>query len=211
MPMPVNSAWTRLSGVVCLSTTDCKAVGSYLDSNEVKRTFAVKWNGTAWSIVTTPAPSEALASELSAISCPSSSACRAVGGYEDAEETKRNLALSWNGTAWSVVATPDPEGAEASRMSGVSCASATSCRAVGSYEEEEGGTVLPTSMTWNGTSWAVQAVPAMQEASQSRLKAVHCFSTTARHTAGLRPMSRASWSTGSPARTGSSATLPGPM
>lgn len=39
----------------------------------------------------------------------------------------------WNGTSWAIVTTPDPTGAVDSNLSGVTCVSNTSCKAVGTY------------------------------------------------------------------------------
>jgi hypothetical protein len=55
-----------------------------------------------------------------------------VGNYQDTSATKM-LLEHWNGTSWAIVTTPDPTGAVDSNLSGVTCASNTSCKAVGTY------------------------------------------------------------------------------
>jgi hypothetical protein len=44
------------------------------------------------------------------------------------------LAEQWNGTSWSMLATPNPPGSIASYLSGVSCPTSQTCTAVGYYE-----------------------------------------------------------------------------
>jgi hypothetical protein len=63
------------------------------------------------------------------------------------------LAWSWDGTAWSVVPSPNRRGTY-SNLNGVSCVSATSCTAAGAYHPSRGGsgTVIES---WNGTAWSV--------------------------------------------------------
>jgi hypothetical protein len=45
------------------------------------------------------------------VSCPSSTACEAVGSYDNSSGNLVTLAESWNGTDWTVQSTPDPTGA----------------------------------------------------------------------------------------------------
>src|SRR5436309_4618588 len=102
---PSGAKASELTGVACTSSTACRAVGSYVDSTGVTKPLSLSWNGTAWSVTTTPVPSGASSSRLDGITCLSSSDCRAVGSYVASGVTK-TLAMSWNGTAWSIVTTP---------------------------------------------------------------------------------------------------------
>src|SRR5262249_2504885 len=62
-PTPNPSGATRisLSGVSCTSATACTAVGNYQTSNS-PGTLAERWNGSTWTIQTTPNPSGAMIS-----------------------------------------------------------------------------------------------------------------------------------------------------
>lgn len=82
---------------------------------------------------------------LDAVACPAASWCVAVGG-----SSLGTLAEEWNGTFWSVQATPSP--ADAAVLNAVSCVSVTACVAVGST----GSGLLAEA--WNGTGWTVQPV-----------------------------------------------------
>lgn len=70
----------ELPGVSCGSAS--AAVGHSTTSTGRTVTLAEWWNGTSWAIQTTPNPTGALGSELSAVSCSSASACIAVGFYD---------------------------------------------------------------------------------------------------------------------------------
>ena len=43
-----------LTGVTCVSASNCWAVGSYYNASGVSRTLIERWNGTAWAIVSSP-------------------------------------------------------------------------------------------------------------------------------------------------------------
>ena len=137
----------------------------------------------AWAVLPTPNP---LASQgqLIAVSCTSATACIAVGSRQDRTGAGVTLAESWNGTAWSVLKTPNPPGATESSLAGVSCTSATACTAVGYYRMP--GSFRPSSLAeaWNGTSWSIQPTP-HQSTADHVLNAVSCTSASACTAVGL--------------------------
>jgi hypothetical protein len=91
-----------------------------------------RWNGTSWSEVDAPDPSVDVPptqySQGFGVSCTGTSNCFLVGVYFNALYTA-DLAFieQWNGSSWSIVS----DGLSNS-LEGVSCATATSCFAVGS-------------------------------------------------------------------------------
>ncbi len=129
-----------------------------------------------WSLRATPNPAGATASSLNGVSCALATACLAVGSYQNGAGTTVTLAERWNGIRWSLRATPNPAGATASSLNGVSCALATACLAVGSYQNRS-GTTVPLAERWNGTRWLLQNPPATGD--YSVLGAVSCTSSTA--------------------------------
>jgi hypothetical protein len=129
-PNPSGSTDTLLTGVACSGST-CTAVGNAVNSSFVTVTLAESWNGTAWAIKATPEPKGATSGVLSAVTCTSSTSCAAVGNYDSSSFFTLTLAESWNGTTWTVVASPNPAGAEPDALSAVSCSTATACTAVG--------------------------------------------------------------------------------
>ena len=100
--------------------------------------LAEGWNGTGWTSETLATPPGATASSLSSVSCPAAGDCIAVGDYTNSSGQTVTLAEQRNGTAWTVEATPNPAGAGASYLSGVSCTTATACTAVGRYQNSAG-------------------------------------------------------------------------
>ncbi len=158
-----------LFGVSCVSATDCTAVGSSDNTALVE-----SWNGTAWSVV--PSPNAAgSGNELLAVSCVSATACTAVGEYLNAEDNQRTLAESWNGTAWSVVPSPN-KGSGENYLTGVSCVSATDCTAVGTGSKDRSRTLAES---WDGTAWSVVPSPNRGSGSGDFLTGVSCVSATA--------------------------------
>ncbi len=117
---------------------------------------ALSADSTGWVIQATPKlPPGSNPLELDAVSCPSSTACIAVGGYVTASEFETSLAERWNGTRWATQSTPIPTDAEAvGDLSGVSCSSAEACTAVGFYENSSGYVTLAD--RWNGTHWTIE-------------------------------------------------------
>ena len=186
-----GSAWTiqstpnpagfraLLNAVSCMSPVACKAVGSTDLSTKPSRyqTVAEAWDGIAWSIQPTPNQQGAVTSLLFGISCTSPSACIAVGGHSPlrgtfADRPGLTLAEIWNGASWSVQATANPHGASSANLSGISCASATDCVAVGTFN----ATTLAE--MWNGAVWSIQSTP-NPNGTGAQLSGVSCQSATA--------------------------------
>jgi hypothetical protein len=69
------------------------------------------------------------------VSCVSATACTAVGEYANRAGSVRTLVESWNGTAWSVVPSPNKGTVnDPNDLSWVSCVPASGCTAVGFYQ-----------------------------------------------------------------------------
>ena len=155
-PSPSGATASQLYGVSCASASACTAVGHYVTSTGATVPLAERWDGTAWTIQSTPSPSGAIASYLNGVSCTSASACTAVGWYETGPGEYETLAERWDGTAWTIQSTPNPSGATASYLFGVSCTSSPTCSAVG-YALNPSYTAMAEG--WNGTGWAIQSIP----------------------------------------------------
>ena len=119
----------------------------------------------AWSVVHIPNPKGSLVDGLLSVSCTSATFCIAVGDFTTSSSANVMLAERWNGTAWSVVPTPQLKG---SVLSGVSCTSVTFCMAIGG---SNAGTLAER---WNGKIWVSQAIP-----DKGGLSAISCTSATA--------------------------------
>jgi hypothetical protein len=82
---PLDGAW--FDGVSCVSATACVAVGQKNIKAADQLPLAERWNGRRWLIQSTPG-----APRLIAVSCPSRTACAAIGVTDGAE--------AWNGKSW---------------------------------------------------------------------------------------------------------------
>ena len=126
-----------------------------------------------WTVQPTPTPAQGVDGLFLAVSCVSSSDCTAVGGYTS-NAGPVTLAEHWDGTRWSVQATPNLTGASFSTLEAVSCPTASDCTAVGEYDKQ-GSPELTLAEHWNGSTWAVQAMPvASPVASSVFLNGVSC-------------------------------------
>jgi hypothetical protein len=177
-PNPAGATGSQLYSVSCTSITACTAVGYFMNSVGTHLTLAERWNGTSWSLQTTPNPTGAMSSDLLGIRCTSTTACSAVGNYYNRSGTQLTLAERWNGTTWAVRTTPNPTGASSSALLDVSCTSATACTAVGNYNNRS-GTRLTLAERWNGTGWAIQPTANLAGADFTQLSGVSCTSSMA--------------------------------
>jgi hypothetical protein len=171
-PNPAGATSTLLTDIDCVSATSCFAVG-YTAGPHADWTYVERWNGTAWSIVSSPTPPGTTAA-LQSVSCVSSTNCFAVGSVDNGT-TEKSLVERWNGTTWTNVATPLPAGATSSGLFSVSCASPTSCMATGTYEA--GSTKILT-QRWNGSSWSIVPAPIPAGSTLAYLAGVDCVSAT---------------------------------
>ena len=160
-----------LNAVACTSSTSCIAVGSY-GSSGATLTLAEAWNGTAWTVQPTPNPSGGSNSTLAGLSCGAAGSCVAVGGYYNGHGDAL-LAETWDGTSWTIQTVPLPAGGLGGSLVGVSCSSASSCIAVGSYADSS-NTNQPLAEAWNGSNFTPQTVPLPAMATTSTFDAVSC-------------------------------------
>jgi hypothetical protein len=136
--VPTGAKASSLLRAFCTSSTSCEAIGSYKNSSGTQVVLAELWNGTKWAVQTTTVPLGAKASVLRGISCVGGSYCAAVGSYTDSAGVEEILEEGWNGTKWEFHGIPNPEGAKASVLRGVSCVSSTYCEAVGDFVNSSG-------------------------------------------------------------------------
>jgi len=150
------------------------------------RTLAARWNGSQWVIVKSPNPARAAYSFLSSVSCIGASDCVAVGEYFPGgrqQAQNRVLIERWNGSRWTVAASPQPPGPIASYLSAVACTTAADCLAVGTarYPHRAGdsyGGPREHTLTehWNGTRWAIVPSPNPPGPPANGLAGVSCTS-----------------------------------
>lgn len=180
-PSP-SADYNQLQAVSCVTETACTGVGTYLGSTGFKSLIVHTTDGVNWTRTPAPSPGGFL-NILLDVSCTSATACTAVGAYASGGDINnpdlRTLILrTTNGTTWARIPSPNPAGIP-SELQGVSCLTATKCRAVGDF----GGNSLVL-ITSNGTSWFRQESPNRGDGA-NYLLAVDCESTSACTAVGL--------------------------
>lgn len=160
---PATAGGARLEAVACSGTASCTAVGETAGLSPSN--LAERWNGTTWSIQTTPAtPFEG----FSGVACPAPTSCTAVG-----QAYGPMLAASWNGTSWSPETLAEPTESEYSTLTGVSCTTPTACTAVG-WSYTSALAIETWAERWDGTHWTLQSVPEPEGGTVTRLSGVAC-------------------------------------
>jgi hypothetical protein len=172
-PNPAGSTGTDLSAVSCSSAKACTAVGTNTRTSGRRVTLAETWNGMTWSIHRTPDAGTS-DNDLNAVSCTSANACTAVGDANTG--TSEALTEVWDGTRWTILGAPTPNGGTDSYLSGVSCSAATMCTAVGDYFN--GRHTVPLSEHRDGSRWTSQVAAVPHGATGSGFSAISCVSAT---------------------------------
>ncbi|HEU5106292.1 MAG TPA: hypothetical protein VFU11_10670 [Solirubrobacterales bacterium] len=127
---PEGAIQSTLLDVSCTpSPTRCTAVGGWKKSAGEQFTLAYRYNGSTWTLQSTPNPAGATESVFQDVSCATETSCTAAGSSIGSGSTQ-TLVEKWNGTNWSVHGTSNPSGATFSGLFGVSCRS-TTCVGVG--------------------------------------------------------------------------------
>jgi len=108
--------------------------------------------GPSWSFSSSPNPSGARDSWLNSVVCLNSHNCIAVGEYLSASSFQKTLVEHWNGSRWSIGASPNPPEAQSARLNAVSCTALGFCMAVG-YSFGRGFKTLIE--RWNGSRWSI--------------------------------------------------------
>ncbi len=147
---PNPGAGNGLFGAASISANDVWAVGDSSTSG-VEQTLTLHWNGHTWRAVKSAnVPSEQ--NELLAVAAVSTTDVWAVGDSHTTSGAFQTLTLHWDGTTWSIVPSPSPDGAF-NDLFGVAAVSTTDVWAVG---DSGSGTLIEQ---WNGSSWNVVSSP----------------------------------------------------
>jgi hypothetical protein len=118
VPMPLIGGSQNddvFNSVKANSPTDVWAVGDtgVVDEPSSQATLIEHWNGTAWSVV--PSPSPGSIDDLTGVTTSNvADSVWAVGSdAPTGTSAPQTLTLNWNGTAWTVVASPNTGGTDA--------------------------------------------------------------------------------------------------
>jgi RNA polymerase sigma factor (sigma-70 family) len=147
-----------LMGVTCVSASDCWAVGA---GGKGGAAFIMNWDGSNWGESSSPSlatdSSGSMVAALDSVTCVSAADCWAVGFTEEENGAQTTLTERWDGTAWSVVPSPNPtvNPTAGGALMSVACPSSSECWAVGDEENADN----PLTLRWNGTVWSIVPSP----------------------------------------------------
>ena len=167
-----------LTGVTCVGADDCWAVGYYYNAYLLNYVTLIEhYDGSGWTVASSPNAPTLYDNYLYGVTCVSASDCWAVGEYYPAATGVRTLIEKYDGASWSLVTlSPNPATGLDSNLTGVACASAAECWAVG-----ESFTVGATWQTlieqYDGMAWTVVNSPNGSSLDDNFLRGVTCAST----------------------------------
>ena len=114
VPTPAGAAGSQLSGITARSPSDIWAVGSVasvVGTSVQTRTLIEHWNGSSWSVV--PSRNATTSNLLTGVAAVAANNAWAVGytiTTDGTNQPDKTLVEHWNGSAWSVVASPNVGG-----------------------------------------------------------------------------------------------------
>ncbi len=202
-PVPANAAtgssFTVDIQVVCGSASSCVAVGSYEIQGGGGGPLVNTWNGSAWTGIEAPMPSDATAGgggQLTAVSCASPSSCVGVGLYETGTPTgTAGLIDTLSNGSWTATRAPVPADANTgsgleTNLNEVACSTPVSCLVVGTYGAGPGNaTAFVDSLGVGGWSAMVAPVPSNVTGAPSGVvsegRTAGCYSDVACSIAGI--------------------------
>jgi len=109
VPWAASADDTALTGVSCVSPTDCVAVGmsninENSEANDPGRAASAVYNGKTWTVESVPAPAKGKGSLLGGVMCRSTTYCAAVGLTGPTSSTSSTSESGfWNGKTWKLV------------------------------------------------------------------------------------------------------------
>ncbi|MGH3153243.1 MAG: serine/threonine-protein kinase, partial [Streptosporangiaceae bacterium] len=141
--------------------------------------------GATWTAAEGSLPGGGVSGGFAAMTCPSTSACVAVGVFTDSSGDGRAMVETGLGSSWTDAPLPLPSGGSDPILGGVACPSASECVAVGEYSDTSGhqhGLLLTGSRSsWTATEAPLPAnasAPADPDTAPVNLYSVACASTS---------------------------------
>lgn len=172
VPSPSPGLYNNVLGdVAVVSANDVWSVGSF-SSGGGTRTLAQHWDGQRWQVVPTPnvATGYGTSNVLGSVVARASDDVWAAGMFQN-EDTDihqhRTLLMHWDGTGWSLVASPSP--GKSAELSDIAFSSSGEAYGVGIYSEYpidiyDGHYTLAQALTLGAGSEPVGVVPPLASA-----------------------------------------------
>jgi hypothetical protein len=179
-PDPTSTSSDRLAAAAASGANDVWAVGVSVDGG-IERQLILHYDGSMWSIKPTPNPSNT-GNLLYGVTAISPTLAYAVGAFFDPSGYAHALVEKWDGTAWSLMATPSLDRAHMDNfLFSVSALSANNIWAAGaSYSPNQ--TLSPSDTLvahWDGAVWKALPSPDGATGSFNELNAILATPTSA--------------------------------
>jgi hypothetical protein len=139
-----------LVGVSAVTSNDVWSVGSYFDGSGNTRTLIEHWDGSIWSVVSSPNVGTT-SNSLQGVIAITSSNVWAVGSGNG-----QTLIEHWDGNTWSIVSSPNV-GTASNVLQGVSDVAPDDIWAVGYYSSNSNPQTLIEH--WDGNTWSIVSSP----------------------------------------------------
>jgi hypothetical protein len=144
-----GTTWSRVAApipsleansVTALSPTNVWAVGTvqtFFNHRSHTKAAIEHWDGTSWSIVSSPSPTSSLGldSSLRGIAAISANDIWAVGTFNKSTGGAATLTEHWDGMSWTIISSPNP-GTASNSLFGVTALSDGTVVAVGSQTNQ---------------------------------------------------------------------------
>lgn len=155
-----------LNAVAAVAANDVWAVGESVTGNNATQPLIERWDGSAWRVVSSPAPAGATAGHFNAIArIAGTSQLWAVGSVRIGPPPAGMLGYfqplieRWDGSTWQIAASPSlPSGSLAGSLNGVIALSASDAWAVGDYTTSA-HKLRALIAHWDGSAWKVVTGP----------------------------------------------------
>ena len=177
---PSGASSVKLDGVSCPDKTVCFASGKYRKGG-LGFTLVEGFRSGTW-VTSGPAARLSPVSASMDLSCASTTACMAVWG----DYNGGGRARWWNGSTWKGTTLAGPSGAHVARgILSVSCATATSCTAVGALVTGDPRKPAPLIEHWDGRAWT-RTASALPASGHAALGGVSCTAARVCTAVGFR-------------------------
>ena len=150
-----------LYGTASVAANDIWAVGYIQVGFSAQQPLVVHWDGSSWSFVVSPSTSPANNDVLWAVTAVSANDVWAAGNSVDRVSGNYNTLIEhWNGSAWSVVPSPNPSSSIYNFLWGIEALSSSDIWVVGrSYT---GSSYPGLTEHWDSNTWSIVPSPSEQ-------------------------------------------------
>jgi hypothetical protein len=180
-PLGLADPNPSLNAVSCPVTGTCMAAGLYDDQNSDSHGLIESLSGGTWTATEPPAPAGAAIgfdAGLYGVSCPTSDACVAVGGYGDQHGIGQAMTETLTNGTWTPAEAPLPGPPlgpqDMAALLSVSCPAPGSCVAVGYYGQEGDFSALIETLSSGIWTPATAPLPPGQPDLGAELEGISC-------------------------------------